>query len=648
MSCRQTLPIAILLVICGACGRPPAKLPTERIAILRFENLSADRSVDWMGRAFSEIITTEVASAPGIYAIPASQIHVLDQQMGVQPISAPGVSAERGLALYSGATQAGYGDYSIHGDRLRARLTLEDLATGQMIRTMEVQAPAGDIAGAASRLAHQIAGTAGAYPTANSAAIEAYVTAWENRGRPEAVELAARAIAVDPNFGPAYRLLAGLKAGQQDVPGALAVLADAARRGDAIPAAERARIDFEAANLRNDAAGRVRALAGLVKVTPGDMEAWRSLGEFSYASRNYSQAIAAYQKLLALQPDDPAVLNQLGYAYANAGRLDDAVASLHRYATLRPTDANAQDSTGDVYLLSGHPSEAANFYLQAYGKNPNLQGSAGADLFKAAMAKLMAGDLPGADALEKQFDDSRTAAHNSAVPFRQAEWAWLTGRRKQAIQSLDAFAQKTQGGPLKDLASRAYSELAVWSLMLGDRAGAAQNLAKAAPIAGPTSAATVVLVRFLAQPPASAAEWSSRAAALFRNPGQDAIRDLWLGYALLLGKQYDAAVPVLRRLHDSGASSDESIPVLLAWALAESGHVDDAAPLLRFNPVPPMTGIGLFTSWYFPRLFYLRAVVAEKQGRADEARTNRKLFLELSGPTPLSWGEEQKARQSTP
>jgi hypothetical protein len=39
-------------------------------------------------------------------------------------------------------------------------------------------------------------------------------------------------------------------------------------------------------------------------------------------------------------------------------------------------------------------------------------------------------------------------------------------------------------------------------------------------------------------------------------------------------------------------------------------------------------------------------LVAEKQGKPDEARANYQLFRQLSGPDPLVWGEEQRASQT--
>jgi tetratricopeptide (TPR) repeat protein len=152
------------------------------------------------------------------------------------------------------------------------------------------------------------------------------------------------------------------------------------------------------------------------------------------------------------------------------------------------------------------------------------------------------------------------------------------------------------------------------------------------------------LAALLAEPPASPAEWSARAEKMAPHPEQAGIRDFALGQALLLGKQFDAALPVLRRAYENAAPTDPEPPVLLAWAYLETGQATNAAKLLEHNPIPEPNGIDAFAACWFPRLFFLRGEAAEKQGRPDAARPNYKLFLELSGDAPFQWGEEESAK----
>lgn len=644
MYCRvrqdPVLAIALASFFAVSCARRPATPQTERLAILRFENLAQVASSDWMGRAFSEILTTELATAPGIYAIPANRLHAFDAALGARPISVPGISSERTLALAAGANRIGYGDYVVRGDRLEARLTIEDPQTGVMDRVVSTAGQSNDLIAVASQLARQISGHAAPYGTRNTRALEAWVSALESRDAAAAALHLERAIAADPDFGPPYRMLAERKAQAQDRDGALSLLDVALARR--LAEAERAHIEFEAATLRNDAAGRQRALLALVKLDPSDAIAWRAFAEAGMARRDYPQALQAYQKSLAVEPEDINSWNQLGYAAAYAGDLATAEKALRRYQALRPSDANPLDSLGDIHLLAGRLREAEDFYLQAARKDPNFPSSA--EMFKAAMARLMSGDVAGADALSKQYADAREAAHDPLVETYNAEWSWISGRRKSGFARLAAFARGAETGPLRDAAARCYGELAVWSLMLGDRAAAEQLAGKSVSLAGPPSTGMAMVARFLAQPPAPAAGWTGRIGQLFPNAPSSPVRSFALAYALLLSKEFQPASLVLEKLYEnSGPSSDASLPYLLAWTYLETGRAKDAEPLLRWDPIPPLTGPGALLSFYFPRVYYLRGLEAGKDGKPEEARKNYRLFLQLSGPDPLMWGEEKKA-----
>jgi tetratricopeptide (TPR) repeat protein len=360
--------------------------------------------------------------------------------------------------------------------------------------------------------------------------------------------------------------------------------------------------------------------------------------------RQYQQAVVAYGKLLEVEPEDANALNQLGYAAAYAGSVDTGLDALRRYQALRPTEANPFDSQGDVNLLAGRLREAETSYLQAAKIDPNFES--GGDLWKAAMARLKSGDVAGADKLAQQYMEAREAAKDPVTECRRAEWSWVSGRRRSAWERLHTFARGAENGPLREFASRSYSQLAIWSLVLGDRAAAGELAQKGAQLAGPSSGAAT-LVRFLAQPAASALEWSLRAERFFPGATGNSLKDLALAYALLLDKQFQPASLLLKQLYDSAnLAADPSLPVMLAWTRLEAGSPTEAAPLLRLNPIPSSNGLSLFAPFYFPRIYYLRGLAAEKEGKPGEARANYQLFRQLSGADPLVWGEEQRASRA--
>ena len=625
--------LAALLSSFG-CARRAAAPSTERLAVLRFENLGADPSADWIGRAFSEVVTSELAGAPGVYVLPSSRIHAYERAFGPRPVSAPGISTERSLALAAGANRLAYGEYTVGSGRIQARMTTEDPWTGKMTAVVSYTGPAGDVVAAASSFARAIWKGAPSYSTRNAAALQAFVDALESLDRPSVAQSLDRAVAADPDFGPAYRLLAQWKAQRQDREGAAALLDQALARN--LPPVERARLEVDSADLRGDPAARSRAYAILARLSPSDPVVWRALAETAMAAHAYQSSVSAWEKSLEIEPQDPAALNQAGYAAAFAGDLAAATAFLNRYQSLAPAESNPLDSLGDVNLHAGRLREAEGFYLQSARKTPHFE--ADGSLLKAAMARLMTGDIAGADALFQQYAEARAADRDPALPYRKAEWIWAAGRRREACAGMEAFAHEAEKTPLRELAARGFAELAVWRLLLGDREAAAQAARQAGQCAGPSSAAIARVMLFLTEPKATPAEWAVRAEREFPEPGQTPVRNFATAYALLLAREFQPACLTLKEIYNSGApADDEGLPVMLAWTYLETGHNQEAAALLRFNPIPTSTGVGPFFGFYFPRLYALRAMLANRSGKPEEARTDAQLFQKLSGPDPLVW-----------
>ena len=311
------------------------------------------------------------------------------------------------------------------------------------------------------------------------------------------------------------------------------------------------------------------------------------------------------------------LLNTLGYVHGYAGNLAAAVSALREYERLRPDEANPLDSLCEVHLYLGRFQEAETLFRQTYEKDPNFY--AGTALIKAAQARLLTGDLAGADRIFTEYVEARRQAGDSGVDYHLAEWEFLTGRRAQAIARMEKFAAEVAREP----ASRAQAQLAIWRLLMGDRVRAAVHarLARTAA-ATPASANLAALCAFLVQPEASAAEWAARAGT----------QRIALIYALLLGGHFAAAEPLLKLWDEqSPAEPSNPLPVLWAWALIETRQAGRAATLLDRTPVFHLFTPSPFTAVWFPRILRLRAVVAEHKGARDEAERNERLYRQLSG-----------------
>jgi tetratricopeptide (TPR) repeat protein len=85
----------------------------------------------------------------------------------------------------------------------------------------------------------------------------------------------------------------------------------------------------------------------------------------------WPRAEADFDRALALSPDQPSVLNYLGYAWADMGKnLDRARDMIQRAAERRPNDGAITDSLGWVEYRQGNFQQAAQTLEKAVGLEP--------------------------------------------------------------------------------------------------------------------------------------------------------------------------------------------------------------------------------------------------------------------------------------
>lgn len=631
MFCSWARPAFVLslfaTLILSSCQRQPAG--AQRLAILRFENLTGDDSLNWVGRAIPTVMNAELRGSRKVSAVDFGGLHASDRTLGARPVAAPGISTERPGALLAGATAILYGRISRIGNSLRLDADLVDTSRGKIERVLSETGPEQQgVIRLADALAKELASPVHTFETTRDQALREYSVGLESADAHAAVAAFSRAVAADPNFGQAYVAWAQVAAGQNDRAGAERVLGLATARGAAIQELERARIAALTAELHGDQAATMRALETVARLDPADVGLVRRLAQANLGAHRYGEAADSLKKALEVEPGNPELWNDLGYAEMFAGSLTAATTALDEYRRIRPADPNALDSLGDVNFYFGQFAAAEKYYREAFDKDNAF--NSGAPLMKAAHAHLRTGDLSGADTLFNQYLETRRQANESLTQLRRAEWEFLTGRRQRAVERLEAFSHDTVA-LATGLVPQLNAQLAVWELELGDRTRAREFAQRAQTPPGSPLAA---VARFLSQAPATPAEWQQRALELFPRPADERTRNLILAYALLLQNEFAAAVPVLSEAYQhSGPEPHENLSVLLAWAQIKAGHIDDAARLVMRNPVPKASP-DLFASLAFPRLLSLQAEVLEKQGRNEEALKHRQLLLALGGPGP--------------
>ena len=181
-----------------------------------------------------------------------------------------------------------------------------------------------------------------------------------------------------------------------------------------VPAASPMRKSAEIqAALELESVGRaddgLKRLHDLVAAHPDDVEAWSALGSMQRSSKKFEEAAASYDKAIALvgtpdrsnwtlfyfrgicyerskdwpkaeadfkkalelYPDQPLVLNYLGYSWVDKGvNLDEAFKMLRRAVDLRPSDGYIVDSLGWANYKLGRYAEATDELEKAIDLKP--------------------------------------------------------------------------------------------------------------------------------------------------------------------------------------------------------------------------------------------------------------------------------------
>lgn len=103
---------------------------------------------------------------------------------------------------------------------------------------------------------------------------------------------------------------------------------------------------------------------------------------------NLKEGLAMIQKAVDLRPSDGYIVDSLGWAYFRMGRFDDSVREMERAVSLKPEDPVLNDHLGDAYWRVGRKLEATFQWNQARDLKPDP------DVLAALQQKLLKGLPP--------------------------------------------------------------------------------------------------------------------------------------------------------------------------------------------------------------------------------------------------------------
>ena len=342
---------------------PPAaatsSIPAKSIAVLPFENLSADKNNAYFVSGMQDLILTKLADIGDLTVISRTST----MQYGSHPQNLKSIAQQLGVAsILEGSVQKA-------GNQVLINVQLIDADNDHHIWAEAYTRTLDNIFGVEGEVAEKIAAALqaklspvetarlAAVPTENQAAYDLFLRAefQNNRGLinydtaswKAAIPLYRQAITKDTKFALAWARLSYAES----------ELAWFGGGGENIKQLN--------AQARTDAD---RALA----LAPDLAASQLALGYSDYWGRgDYASALKAFAAALRLRPNDADTLAAHGYVERRQGRFDAAIASLQQALAHDPRNSALAFELGNTYMLPSRYADAETWFQRALALDPD-------------------------------------------------------------------------------------------------------------------------------------------------------------------------------------------------------------------------------------------------------------------------------------
>src|SRR6188472_4502344 len=379
--------IALAVIISASAGffllpRAVREKIDKSVAVLPFQNLSSDPNNAYFADGIQEEILTRLAKIADLKVISRTST----QQYQGQPGNLAEIAKQLGVAnILEGSVQKA-------GNQVRVNVHLVNVQTGSQLWAETYDRKLSDIFAVESEISKGIAEslqatlTGGeeqaltANPTNNPEAYDAYLRGltFESRGNLlsdalfKAIDFYDLAVRLDPNFALAWARLSGvhalLYANRRDT--------TAARRYAAKAALENAQklqpttpetllfTGYYQYWVLQDY-GLAKATFGRVsKMLPGNSEVLYALGAIARSEGHWEESIAYWERGLALNPRNTALLTEVAFTYAALRQFPTAEKLYDRALVILPNELSLTALKASIYQAEGNLQDAAKLLVQ--------------------------------------------------------------------------------------------------------------------------------------------------------------------------------------------------------------------------------------------------------------------------------------------
>ncbi len=452
---------------------PKAKAASHTVAVAGFENLTGEASYEYLKKAIPNLLITSLEQSKYLEVISWERLNDLAGP-GASDVVTP-EERERWFEICrrEGVEAIVLGSFTKADNLFATDAKIYDVRTKNLIRSTgsrgegvgsilrtqidELSREISRGVGLSERAASRGSKPISEVTTASMEAYELFLKGQEDFDRfyfADARGYFEKAVEKDPQFALAFFYLTRVYNHLADAPKAAEAM-DMFKKLGAAPGKGHDALYVKAlsALLQKDVEGYEKGLQAVIKEYPDDKRAHTELAWHYKNQKRYPEAVAEFDKALAIDPNFGYALNYLAYTYAETDQIEKAIQTFDRYAASHPGDANPLDSMGDLHFLTGKFDLARAKYQQALAVKPGFPST-----WKLAYLYAMDGDY---DAALRWVDYIIAHAPNDGLRADGHQWKGfyysLMGRLKEALSELETaehLAQTSGNDRLADVILR--------------------------------------------------------------------------------------------------------------------------------------------------------------------------------------------------
>ncbi|MFZ0801012.1 MAG: tetratricopeptide repeat protein [Terriglobales bacterium] len=441
--------------------------PVASLAILPFRNASGDASLDWLGSSLAEMLSTDVGQSASLRTVSSDRLHQVLRDLHLNPSSQLDPQMLRQLGEFSNAQTLVWGEYVKVGDQIRIDATLQDLKR-ERTSTLKAEAQSEkDLLAAVDRLAQSIRENLALSPeivkelqaqafrpsSKSTEALRDYNQGIElvrQGNNLEAQKKFDSATQEDSEFALAFSRLAQTYANLGYDNEAERYSRRAVELSAPLPTSEKYLIEASNARIQNDTQKAIAAYQNIVKVAPEDPDIQFTLASLYEDANDFDNARLHLAKVLEQDPKYVDALLASGRVEIKSGNAQNGLDFLNRALTLAIQLDNQEEKAailqaiGVAYRLTDKPQEALRNYQESMAIKKQIGDKRGiaVSLNESAQAQVMMGQREAA-----------LASYKEALQIRRE-----IGDKRGVADTLNDLANFYQDAAQPDEALKLYKE----------------------------------------------------------------------------------------------------------------------------------------------------------------------------------------------